>query len=1698
MGRKIAPSSYPAMHSSPPLAATCLFSVLLLAGCRDLITSPDNKPGVALRGEFQCAIRPAAGTVLCNAPEQTAKAGPARNVIVGGQGTYVNLQVGATNWNAAGRQFSMDIAIENLTQHPFATADGEAPHASGTRLFLARPLTHGAALLNPDGTASFTAAGQEYIQYPGIIEPGDTTAARTWTFGVPPGVEVFYATFYVWTTVENPAANLLIPPLGAAGTIAAGAAYTCARRNDGLYCWGLNEHSQLGDGTTASRYSPVPVTGGGTFTRVGVGLQHTCALDPEGVAYCWGDGQTGRLGIDADLLGGSVATPTQVAGTVRFLSISPGASHTCAVALDGSAWCWGYGLSGELGTGSNETSGVPVPVAGGKTFKQISAGASFSCAVDLAGAAWCWGNNDYGTLGNGTFEMPSNVPVPVAGSHTFRSVSAGTQHACGVTTSSEVWCWGDNEGMQLGNGTETPSTVPVHASAAGQTFVEVRASFSTCALSVAGDVYCAGPTGMELAASGLGFVSLALGIEHRCGLTGGGDVYCWGNGTVGRLGDGTRLNAAEPQWPVYFGPSIASLVVTPDPVSVAVGGSTTPSIHGLTGGGAEVHGLRFEWTTNDAAVATVSQAGQVGGVALGSTTLKAMRFNSALADSVRALPVVNVVAPYDKTIISGDGQSGAPGAALALPLVLRITHTGSGNPAPGITVTFSGDGATNPTSDATDSNGYVEATWTLGGTIGPQTMQATSDAGTVFFAAMSGNATPARVEISPASHTFESPGDSLEFAAAVYNSENDLLPDATITWSSTDTNVATVTSAGIVTAVADGLALIVAQSGSVADTASVTVTSTPPGGIAGVTVAPGYFTLYHVSEQRQLTATAHDAGGQPVAASFAWSSTDEAVATVDGNGLVTAIGEGIAQIVALTGAFADTATVTVQLPTVGTTQGEILYVSESSVGTGVVTAINIPYPSGIQAGDLLIASVTSKSGENIYDTGGWTPIAAASNLQLTLGNEVFYRFADGTETGSATFTIFFAHRMAGGMVAYRNVSESNPIIAVGKASDNTASIVVPSINVPGAARLVAFLADGRSETIPVPTSMTQRYSVASTGGTTATDRHQHLAADQVWSGGGATGMRTSLTASVDRWVSAVIALRPKSTTADVLTFSVTGSDQVGEASMQLAQPVTITVTNGGSPVVGAEVTWTPSGNGTLQNTVTTTNGSGQASTNWTLAGTVGSQTLGVLVQGNTIAIPATALAGAQARIAVTPGSHTFVKVGDSLQFGATVYDDMDDPLPGAVINWQSTNTSVATVGANGLVHSVGDGMTLLIASSGTVSDTATVSVSRVIDRIEVLPGSNTLDGIGAVTQYSATAYDAYDDPIPLTFTWTSSDPNIATITSSGIAVSASHGATRIIASAGGFSGSAPLFVHLQANITFKEGGSVVASSGALTAEQGDLVIVSAMQQGSTTAPTLPAGFTQINTVASGGGGSNIASRTGYVVAGAAGRTSTGTWTNATHLSWVVLSTTDPTTPIGASATQTLNNTTTNIVYPSLTLQNPHGGSRLVLFAGRNVADAAVGFTVSNFTVRGRAPENPNTVVQLSNDRWPNLGFESTGFNMVGPTSSKYYTTVIEVLLPIGAVLPASPVPTPTTVTSTEVTIEISGGANATALQVHRSTVDGFTPTGGTLVGTLGTAPQTFLDSGLSPATTYYYRVIATNAYGTARSWQVSVTTPAAP
>ncbi len=331
------------------------------------------------------------------------------------------------------------------------------------------------------------------------------------------------------STADRPYAKQVSPSL-TFSVVSTGGGHSCAVATGGAgYCWGLNLTGQIGDSSVMSRSTPTAVTRGLSFAQLANGGTFTCGITAtDSTAYCWGwnhDGELGSRPVETCLTPGGVEpcsrAPIAVGGGRRFLAISAGARHVCALAVDSTAYCWGNNATGQLGNGTTADTALPVAVSGGRKFKELTLGFDHSCGLTAAGDAYCWGDNTWGQLGEATTSVALE-PTAVTGGIIFLALSAGSEHTCGIGTGNATRCWGENASGQLG-----AQATEMCTSASGRT----AALCSHVPLPVSTNQI---------------FGSIFAGGHHTCAITTGGKAYCWGENSNGQLGTGNTSGSDVP------------------------------------------------------------------------------------------------------------------------------------------------------------------------------------------------------------------------------------------------------------------------------------------------------------------------------------------------------------------------------------------------------------------------------------------------------------------------------------------------------------------------------------------------------------------------------------------------------------------------------------------------------------------------------------------------------------------------------------------------------------------------------------------------------------------------------------------------------------------------------------------------------------------------------------------------------------------------------------------------------------------------------------------------------------------------------------------------------------------------------------------------------------------------------------------------
>ncbi len=359
------------------------------------------------------------------------------------------------------------------------------------------------------------------------------------------------------------------PAVAASPVAAQNAPAPAAVGSDTVLTWGENSFGQLGDGTTSQRSTPIAVDlpAGTMITAVAGSDANSFALTSASTVLAWGSNSSGELG-DGTNTDSTTPVAVKLPPGTTVTAIAAGTFHTLALSSAGTVLAWGGNFSGELGDGTNTDRSEPVPVSlpPGTTITAIAGGRGHSLALTSAGTVLAWGNNSSGQLGNGTntdSSTPVNVNLP-AGT-TATAITGGGRHSLALTSAGTVLAWGNNSSGQLGNGTNTDSSTPVNVNLpAGTTATAITGGGRhSLALTSAGTVLAWGnnssgqlgngtntdssiPVNVNLPAGTTITAITAHDGSHSLALTSIGTVLAWGNNSSGELGDGTNTDSSIP------------------------------------------------------------------------------------------------------------------------------------------------------------------------------------------------------------------------------------------------------------------------------------------------------------------------------------------------------------------------------------------------------------------------------------------------------------------------------------------------------------------------------------------------------------------------------------------------------------------------------------------------------------------------------------------------------------------------------------------------------------------------------------------------------------------------------------------------------------------------------------------------------------------------------------------------------------------------------------------------------------------------------------------------------------------------------------------------------------------------------------------------------------------------------------------------
>lgn len=848
------------------------------------------------------------------------------------------------------------------------------------------------------------------------------------------------------------------------------------------------------------------------------------------------------------------------------------------------------------------------------------------------------------------------------------------------------------------------------------------------------------------------------------------------------------------------GDPVAAVVVNPPSLTIAVGAQQPLQAQVQDAAGNLIADAPVVWSVKDPAIASVSSSGVVTALAPGATQIAANSNGKSgiAAITVNKIPVASVVVrPTHVDAIAG---SKTPLTAVA--------YDAAQNALAGRTINWT---SSNQSVATVDANGMITAVAAGSATI-TGTSEGKSDAATVTVTqgpVVSVVVTPDSVAMFVTQTT--------QLAATARDATGAPVAGTTIVWSSSNTSVASVSSDGVVTAVSAGSATITATANGHSGTTAVTVTTVP---VASVSVSPSTVSL-SPGGSTTLSAAAKDANGNVLPnRAVAWSSSNSAVATVSGTGVVTAVALGTATITATSEGKSGTASVTVapapvasvtvapapssviigqttQLTaTVRDANGSILTgraVTWTSSNTAIATVSSTGLVTGVALGSATITATSeTKSGTSALTVSA-VPVGSVTVAPTT-----------ATVNDGHTTTLVATVKDANGAVVTDRVvtwSSSNTAAAtvsstgvVTGVAAGTATITATSETKSGSAAITVVALPVGSVTVSPSTASVIN---GQTTTLTATVKDQ-------------TG--TVVTSRVVTWSSNNTAVATVSSTGVVTgvspgaaTITATSEGKSGSAA------ITITVAPVGSVTVSpSTATVIVLGTTTLTAVVKDVNGTvvtnrlvtwssssplvASVSSNGVVSGLVpGTSTITATSEGKSGTSVVTVTLAPVASVTVTPTSVS-VPSGSTMQFTATLKDALGNVLTGRTVTWSSGNTATATVSASGLATAVLIGSTAITATSEGVSGSGTITVtSGPVATVQVTPPSATI-AVNGTVQLSAKALDAAGNTISgAAFTWSSNSSN-AIVSSSGLVTGKKAGPATITATSGTKNGTSSITV----------------------------------------------------------------------------------------------------------------------------------------------------------------------------------------------------------------------------------------------------------------------------------------------------------------
>ncbi len=334
---------------------------------------------------------------------------------------------------------------------------------------------------------------------------------------------------------------------------------------------------------------------------------------------------------------------------------------------------------------------------------------------------------------------------------------------------------------------------------------------------------------------------------------------------------------------------VASVGLDQASASIAVGATVTLTATPRDAQGNALSGRTVTWSTSDATIASVNDAGLVTGKALGTATITATSEGKSAPSTITVTPVT-----VASVVLSASSASVVAGQKTSF---TAVTKDAAGNVLTGRTVTW---GSSAPTVATVDANGAVTG-------IAPGTATITATSGTASASAtVTVTAVPvASITVTPLSDTLASFGDSAAYSATLKDANGNVITGRSIAWTSSNDTIAKVSVTGEVTAFHAGTATITASSGGQTGTATVVIPS-----VAQIVITP-LTSSVRVGASETLSVVLRDSNGRQLGNRFVQVlNNNQSLISVSGT-VITGVAAGTASVTYVSEGTSATATITV-------------------------------------------------------------------------------------------------------------------------------------------------------------------------------------------------------------------------------------------------------------------------------------------------------------------------------------------------------------------------------------------------------------------------------------------------------------------------------------------------------------------------------------------------------------------------------------------------------------------------------------------------------------------------------------------------------------------------------------------------------------------------------------------------------------------